>query len=62
MNTCFNCDRSENVTPLLVLTFQGRAMHICPQCLPALIHKPQVIAAKLPGMRLEDSAPLPHED
>lgn len=50
MQTCFNCDRSEQDVPLLPATFQGSPLHICPQCLPALIHKPQVIAAKLPGL------------
>jgi hypothetical protein len=50
MNTCFNCDRSEQDVPLLALNFQGRTLRICPQCLPALIHKPHAVAAKLPGM------------
>ncbi len=62
MHTCFNCDRSEQDVPLLALNFQRRELHICPQCLPTLIHKPQVIVSKLPGMRLQESAPPAHED
>lgn len=50
MKTCLNCNRSEMDVPLIPLTFQQKEMHICPQCLPALIHKPQSIAAKLPGL------------
>jgi hypothetical protein len=56
MKNCLNCNRSERELPLLTLTFQGQPLFICPQCLPALIHKPQVIAAKLPGMALDDAA------
>lgn len=50
MHICFNCNRSEQEVPLLVLNFQERQWYICPQCLPALIHKPHTLAAKLPGM------------
>lgn len=61
MNTCFNCDRSGQDVPLLVLNFQGHELRICPQCLPALIHKPHTVAIKLPGMRIEDN-PVPPAD
>jgi len=37
--------------PLLILRFQGGQLHICPQCLPILIHKPYQLADKLPGIK-----------
>ena len=50
MHTCLNYNRTEEQIPLLNLNFKGGEQHICPQCLPLLIHKPQVLAEKLPGM------------
>jgi hypothetical protein len=58
MHTCLNCNRTEEQVPLLALTFKGEAKHICPQCLPLLIHKPQVLVEKLPGM--EAAPPADH--
>ena len=52
MKTCLNCKRSEEVTPLLLVTFKGEATHICAQCLPMLIHKTQLLADKLPGIEI----------
>ncbi len=49
--SCFNCKRTEQDIPLLTMHFQGNVSHVCPQCLPALIHKPQTVAANLPGLR-----------
>jgi hypothetical protein len=49
MTTCLNCNVSENEKPLLEMKFQGNKIHICPQCLPILIHKPANLAGKLPG-------------
>lgn len=51
-HTCLNCNRSEEKTPLLALTFKGEAKYICAQCLPILIHKTHLLAEKLPGMEL----------
>ncbi len=56
MHVCFNCNRSEQEAPLLALNFQGRQWHICPQCLPALIHKPHTLASRLPGMAAADAS------
>jgi hypothetical protein len=50
MNTCLNCNRTEDQIPLLGLQFRSGTIHICPQCLPILIHKPEKLADKLPGM------------
>jgi hypothetical protein len=46
---CLNCDRTDDQTPLLIMTFKGETKYICPQCLPVLIHKPANLAGKLPG-------------
>lgn len=45
--TCLSCNRSEMDFPLLVLRLAGRETHICPQCLPALIHHPDRLTEKL---------------
>jgi hypothetical protein len=36
--TCFSCGRSEVDVPLLRLQYSSKELHICPQCLPTLIH------------------------
>ncbi len=36
---CFNCERGDGEVPLLDWRYQGQALWICPDCLPALIHK-----------------------
>ncbi len=59
MNTCLNCNRSEEQIPLLVMQFRNKTVHICPQCLPVLIHKPENLAEKLPGMEI--IKPAEHE-
>lgn len=50
-STCLNCGSSEMERPLLTFQFQGQELHICPQCLPILIHKPYQLADKLPGFK-----------
>jgi len=35
-------------------------VYICPQCLPILIHKPEKLSKKLPGMNL--SRPVEQDD
>lgn len=47
-SACLNCDSSEMDRPLITLKFQEQELHICPQCLPVLIHKPYQLADKLP--------------
>ena len=56
MRVCVNCKRSEEKTPLLVLTFKGEENFICAQCLPVLIHKMHVLADKFPGIELPQNA------
>lgn len=52
---CLNCNRADTQTPLLTLTFNGEAKHICPNCIPILIHKIHLLADKLPGLELTDN-------
>lgn len=49
--TCLNCGSSEMDRPLLTLRFQEKEVHICPECMPIMIHKPQQLMEKLPGMK-----------
>jgi hypothetical protein len=58
--TCINCGRSEQEIPLVVLRYQGKDWHLCPGCLPTLIHQPQKLAGKLPGA--ENMQPANHAD
>jgi hypothetical protein len=47
---CIYCDLSSAVTPLILLTYQGGDLYICPQHLPILIHEPAKLAGKIPGV------------
>jgi len=58
--TCLNCGASEMDRPLLALRFQDKDVYICPQCMPILIHEPQQLVEKLPGMR-PWGAPADHD-
>jgi hypothetical protein len=53
MNTnqeiCLYCERSSEEVPLIAMRHRGRAVWICPQHLPILIHQPSRLADKLPG-------------
>ena len=56
-SSCLNCGSSEIERPLLTLQFQGKELQICPQCLPILIHKPDQLADKLPGIKSYEYSP-----
>ncbi len=47
---CIYCERSSDEVPLIALRSQGQDAWICPQHLPILIHKPHLLAGKLPGV------------
>jgi hypothetical protein len=49
---CIYCDQSDRTVPLLLFKYQGREYWICPQHLPILIHHPEQLAHKLPGLEL----------
>jgi hypothetical protein len=48
--TCLVCNRTDADLPLLTLRYQGGELYICPFDLPVLIHKPEQLADKLPGI------------
>jgi hypothetical protein len=50
MNTCLNCEKTDQEIPLLKMRYREADVFICPQCLPVLIHHPENLADKLPGM------------
>jgi len=47
---CVHCQRDSYEVPLVELRYQDQKAWICPQHLPILIHKPQVLTGKLPGV------------
>jgi hypothetical protein len=49
---CIYCAQSDQVVPLLPFQYQGKQYWICHQHLPVLIHKPDQLADKLPGLEL----------
>jgi hypothetical protein len=60
MHICLNCERNEEQIPLISLRFNGEQLYICPQCLPVLIHKPEKMSKKLPG--IDSSTSVEHDD
>ncbi len=48
---CLYCDKTSQEMPLICLKFQGNDLWICPQHLPILIHEPDKLSDKLPGMK-----------
>ena len=59
-SVCLNCNITEQERPLIALKFQEKDYYICPQCLPNLIHKPQMLAGKIPGFQ-PPAVSQPHE-
>lgn len=56
---CIVCDRNSQQVPILTMQYQENTYWICPQHLPVLIHKPEQLADKLPG--LEKLPPAEHQ-
>ncbi|MGA9116393.1 MAG: hypothetical protein WB626_06435 [Bacteroidota bacterium] len=44
---CLGCGKSKEETPLLPLRYGEGELHICPQCLPTLIHQPEKLKDRL---------------
>ncbi|HNT55449.1 MAG TPA: hypothetical protein PKG95_12090 [Anaerolineaceae bacterium] len=55
---CVACQRADSEVPLLTLTYQGGKFYICPEHLPILIHHPQELIGRLPGV--ENLSPHQH--
>ncbi len=48
--TCIYCDRTSDQIPLITFQFRDKEQWICPQHLPILIHQPDKLVDKLPGV------------
>ena len=48
--TCVVCARTNEEVPLLALDYKDQKFWICPQDFPTLIHQPQLLVGKLPGV------------
>jgi hypothetical protein len=57
---CLNCNRSENVIPLINLSYSGKPAYICSHCMPMLIHHPETLIGKIAGA--ENIPPAEHND
>ncbi len=57
---CLFCGQTHQEIPLINMLYRDQQTWICPQHLPMLIHKPQLLAGKLPGA--EGMAPAEHHD
>lgn len=54
---CLYCRRSSDLVPLLALLYRHDEIYICPQHLPILIHKPEMLAEFLPEAGSFGAAP-----
>lgn len=61
LNKCINCEKQEDVAPLVSITFAKNAAWICTQCLPTLIHNPNQLQDKFVNMNV-DNPPAPVKD
>lgn len=59
---CLACGATAQDIPLITLNYRGETWHICPLHLPQLIHKPQVLADRLPGSDAFGAAAPDHHD
>ncbi len=50
---CLSCGRNDREVPLLTLSYSGSSSWICPQCLPVLIHHPEKLGDRIPGLKGE---------
>jgi hypothetical protein len=47
ISKCLNCGNTEESFPLIKLLYKGEDHWICPQCMPGLIHKTEIIIQRL---------------
>lgn len=47
-NQCLNCNAAEADVPLVQWRYQGRALWVCADCLPVMIHKRPLLMEKWP--------------
>jgi hypothetical protein len=56
-NCCLNCGAAEADVPLVQWRFQGRALWICADCLPIMIHKRHLLMEKWPSPGSPETSP-----
>lgn len=44
---CFGCSRDQSQIPLISWAYQGKALWVCCQCIPRLIHKWEEVTQSL---------------
>lgn len=47
---CLVCERTSEEVPLLTVDYRGEKYSICPTHFPILIHQPEKLKGKLPGI------------
>lgn len=47
---CAHCGRDQQQVPLITIHFEDVKAAICPEHLPILIHRPEQLEGKLPGV------------
>ncbi|HPO58646.1 MAG TPA: hypothetical protein PLV53_07350 [Anaerolineaceae bacterium] len=47
--TCVLCGMDDSQAPLVRFQYQGQTYWVCTKDFPTLIHRPQMLAGKLPG-------------
>ena len=56
--TCINCGRTDQETPLLAWRFQGQSLWVCAGCIPHLIHHTETVLVRVKAMnRAQQPAP-----
>ncbi len=44
---CFSCGKMESDVPVINLKYKQNELWICPQCIPNLIHNPDIVKESL---------------
>ncbi len=57
---CLYCERTASEVPLVALRYEEESWWICPQHLPLLIHEPEQLKGKLPGIEKAIQPPDSH--
>ena len=53
---CLNCGRGQDEVPVLEWRYQGRALHICADCLPVLLHHRDQVLGKWHSEKKDEGA------
>ena len=47
IHSCLVCGKTEKELPLIDIRYNGKTANLCSQCIPVMIHKPEMMAQKL---------------